>query len=180
MRLHRVFPWDERAAVDHPGGALFSPQGGTGRFDNPEMYRRLYCSRTPEAAVGERLGIFARWRPQHLREGRLRLSLATFDVPDAPLADLDVVQTLVLNQIDRVTRIVTPDRAVTQPIAARIFELSLYAGLAWWSVYYPDWSNVMLWNANGASLAVDPEPLTIGHRAIVEASILMRRPILKR
>jgi hypothetical protein len=180
VKLYRVFPWDENAAADQPGGALFSPPGGSGRFDNPELYRRLYCSRTAEAAVGDRLGVFARWRPEHLCEGNFRLSLATLDVPDQPLADLDLVQTLVVNEIDRVTKIVARDRSVTQPIAARIFELSLYAGLVWWSVYYPDWSNVMLWSNAGVSLASEPEPLSIGHRAVAEASSLMRRPILKR
>ncbi len=96
------------------------------------------------------------------------------------VADLDVVDMLALHGIERVTEVATSDRFVTQPIAARIFSVSIYAGLAWWSVYRADWSNVMLWAHAGITLVSNPEPLSIDHRAVIEAAIRLPRPIVKR
>lgn len=181
MRLYRVFPWDASAAADTFGGALFVPEGGSGRFDNPHAYRAFYASLSPEGAVGEAFAGFARWRPALFHRGEARYALATYEVPDAlEVADLDRVPELSALGIDRVREIVTRERAVTQALAGRIFAEKRYAGLRWWSVYVPDWTNVALWNRKPLALAAEPEPLSIGHRAVADAAAALPRFILKR
>jgi hypothetical protein len=182
VRLYRAFPWDTNAAADQPGGAFFCPTSEQGRFDNHKIYRGLYLSRSAQGAVGERFGGYARWRPALFtdRQGR-RFSLATYELPDEiAIADLDSVDMLVAQDIKRVTQVATEDRSVTQPIAARIFASSTYVGLAWWSMLHADWSNVLLWSRSGLSLVDEPDPLSIGHRAVVTAAAQLPRPILKR
>lgn len=182
MRLYRVFPWDTNAAADQPGGALFSPSSDQGRFDNEKSYRGLYLSHSAEGAVGERFGGYARWRPALFNDPRgRRFSLATFELPNnTAIADLDRVDMLVAHGIRRVTQVATEDRSVTRPIAARIFGLSTFVGLAWWSVLHADWSNVLLWSHSALALVDEPDPLSIGHRAVVTAAAQLPRPILKR
>src|SRR5919108_1156266 len=46
--LYRLFPREERAAEDEPGGPLWWPRGlqGDGRHDNPGLYTCMYTSET--------------------------------------------------------------------------------------------------------------------------------------
>ena len=178
MRLYRVFPWIRGAAAREPGGALFLPASSQGRFDNPKLYRGFYCSQSPEGAIGERFAQHLWWAPGQFRSGGRELALATFSLPDErPLADFDRVDTLVAEQVLRVTQVSTRRRTETQALAARVFGRGTYSGLSWWSVYYADWSNVMPWSLDDLAIVGDPVPLSIGHRAVIEAATLLPRPI---
>lgn len=181
MNLYRVFPWDARAAVNQPGGALFRPASSNGGFDNPDLYLGLYCARSPEAAVGERFGFLARWRSTTFAQRGLPLSLAVVVASDTlPLVDLDEVATLAAHSIRRASTIATRNRSVTQPIAARAFHRGNSAGIAWWSPYVADWSNVLLWKPGPLTLASEPEPLSPSHRAVISAAALLPRVLLDR
>jgi hypothetical protein len=144
--LFRVFPLGERALPLEPGGALYVPRDrqGAGRHDNPERYGALYASRTAEAAAAERIQAF---RGQELddedfqmRDGR-HWALAALD-EDLELLDLDDPRELVRRSL-RPSRVATRDRAVTQHIAAGVFEEGA-AGFTWWSTLEASWMNATL------------------------------------
>lgn len=179
MKLYRVFPWDANAAVDTPGGALFAPIRGAGRFDNPELYRAFYLSLTPEAAVGERFSMLARWRKETFIERGLPLSLATVDVPDdLPIIDLNRVSELTHHHISLVTTVATRERSVTQNLAARLHTIGDNAGLRWWSLYVPEWTNVIIWDQTRRTLAITPDPLSTSHPAVTLAATTLPRTLL--
>jgi hypothetical protein len=178
MNLYRIFPWNPDAAENEIGGALFAPKSASGRFDNPDLYQGLYCATSPEAAVGERFGFLARWRPSSFIEGTRRLSLATIDAPDElKLADLASLEVLEAFGVTRVTEVATRSRDATKRLAQRIFESGQYDGLTWWSVYLADWTNVLIWNRADLRLATTPEHLTVTHPAVTTAAALLPRSI---
>ncbi len=178
MILYRVFPWDPGAADDQPGGALFTPPSAYGRFDNPDLYRGLYCARTPAAAVGERFGFLTQWRAATFRQHGSRLALATIETDDVPLSDLNLVDTLMSLRVRRVTEVATRDRSLTQPLAARIFKSGKVGGLAWWSVYFAGWQNVMLWDHTHVRLQTPPELLSTAHPAVIDAATTLPRMLI--
>jgi len=64
VTVYRLFPYDESAAPNERGGALFVPPGGRNRIDNPRSYSALYVAANPEAAIAETFGRLAVWTPE--------------------------------------------------------------------------------------------------------------------
>lgn len=180
MRLYRVFPWDPSAAMDRPGGALFIPRSSTGSFDNPDLFQGLYCAASPEAAIGERFARLRAWRPATFQNAKATFALATIDTQDLALADLGHVPTLTKLGIQRVTDVVTRDRAVSQPVAARAYHLGAAHGLSWWSAYVADWTNVLLWDTTRLTLVGQPEPLSVAHPAVAASADTLPRSVVLR
>lgn len=182
MRLFRVFPYDHDAAAGDPGGALFVPAGGKGRFDNPSLYRMLYTSTTAEGAVAETFGNLEAWRPgtfvRRIGSKRVPFALAEFDVPDPRIIDLARIDMLEALEIEKVTDIVSRDRTRTQTLAAKIYDTGTYQGLAWWSFYNPVWTNVGLWDRTGLKLVGDPQVLTVAHPGVVAAAQALPRLLI--
>ncbi len=183
MKLYRVFPYNANAAVDQPGGALFLPVGGFGRFDNATLYRAFYSSLEPEGAIIERFGDFDTWHPNNFfariaaADEPLPLSIATYEA-DITIVNLARVEQLRELGVERVTEIVTRNRTSTQDLAARAFEtLSDRAGLAWWSFHVPEWTNVMLWRSDGLQLLEAPQPLGVKHPLVIETAHMAHRQI---
>jgi hypothetical protein len=171
--LYRVFPMRAAPAATEEGGALYVPQHrqGAGRHDNPDRYGALYASRSPEAAVAERIQLF-RGRvlaDRHFRrEDGSRLALAALD--DAGLGavpDLDDPVELVRRDL-RPSAVATHRRDVTRPMALRIFEEGA-AGLGWWSTLESSWANVTLFAERSTALLRlegEPETLSVDHPAV--------------
>jgi len=180
MRLYRVFPWNPSAAVDTPGGALFIPSSKTGRWDNPELCGGLYCAASPEGAVGERFAQQAVWRPRLFQNPVVTHALATFESQSLTLADFGHVPTLSKLGVTRVIDVVTRDRAVTQPLAARAYRLGGLHGLSWWSSYVADWTNILIWDTTLLALVGEPEPLSVAHPAVVRAADTLPRSVILR
>ncbi|MHB8152384.1 MAG: RES family NAD+ phosphorylase [Bacillati bacterium] len=189
MKLYRIFPYDPNAAEDHPGGALYLPHGGENRFDNPSLYRTLYLALQPEAAVMERFGTLTTWRPvtftQRLSsiDHPVQLALGTYQ-SEATIADLCQVKTLVGCDVQQATDVVTRNRHRTQELATAIFTKNRFHGLAWWSYYNPDWTNVALWApitdrdpgiGHNCTLIGKPEPLFLDHPLVADIATLMAR-----
>lgn len=106
-----------------------------------------------------------------LADGR-HFALAAFeDEGLRSLIDLDDPQELVQRSV-RPSMVASRDRQVTQRISAGLYEEGL-AGFSWWSTLEPSWANVTCFAeraVNRLGLAGDPEPLTLRHPAIREAS----------
>lgn len=182
MRLYRVFPYDSSALQNEPGGALFSPAGGHGRFDNPALYRAFYASLDPRGALMERFGESDVWdantfiQPIGERARIVPLALATYDAP-ITLADLGLVDELRLLAVLRVTEVVSRNRSQTQSLAARAVRIhrTIHAGVCWWSYYAPELLNAMLWETGDVTLAARPDVLTPVHPLVVETARSMHR-----
>jgi hypothetical protein len=176
--LYRVFPLDPSAADHEAGGALFAPENRYGRFDNPELYRGLYCTTTPAAAVGERLGFLAQWRSTSFHEGSVELALATIETGNVSITDLGDVNTLATLKVKRIAEVATRDRLVTQRLAERIFRQEDAQGISWWSIYFADWTNVMLWDTTNLRVRSNPEFLSPAHPHVIEAASTLPRAIV--
>jgi hypothetical protein len=166
LALHRVFPWDERAAAGAPFSPSFVPVlQGSGRFDLNDS-PVLYLGESAEHAVAEMLQGF-RGRPF------AAATLRRIDVPDelaTSIVDLDdPAQLLALGL--RPSDVVSDDRARTRAIAARVYADGA-TGLRWWSKLSGDWHGVVLFLSHAPfdRLAPGvPEPLTSSHPAVIGA-----------
>ena len=180
MRLFRLFPFDSNAAPDEKGGVLYSPGSTLGRIANPGLYRELYVSLEPEAAIAETLGRLPTWYPSDfVHANRNRLALATYDLPDAaPIFDLNSVEALVALGIERPSEVVTRDRKITRSWARAIFERGQYIGARWWSFYNPDWTSVGLWRVARLRVIGTPEALSAEHPLVQNAAQEIVRQIV--
>ncbi len=158
------------------GHPLYVPtvQGG-GRLDNPQLYRVLYVSDAQSGAIAERFGNLAEWSDAMFISPRTgaRLSLATYELSDGEVLNLDDAQAL-LDRGLRPSKVVTRDRVATREWARHIFEEGRWVGVRWWSYYDPDWGSFGLWNHEGLSL-LDAAPLDRHHPAVEAAAATIRR-----
>ncbi|MEO9263108.1 MAG: RES domain-containing protein [Candidatus Baltobacteraceae bacterium] len=171
MNLYRVFPWDEDAAETELGGAFFVVDSDRNRISNLEYYTTLYLAGQPEAAIAEVLGHLLVWRTTSFQHPIGTLSLATYELDDqAPIFELDDIDSLRSLNIARPSRIITRDRDVTRRWALAIYQRGGNVGARWWSYYNPQWSACGLWQRAGLTLCGRPEPLTIETPAVITAA----------
>lgn len=179
MRLFRVIPYDANAAPNEKGGVLYVPGSTAGRIANPDLYRELYASLEPEAAIAEVLGRLPIWhRSDFVRADGTPLSLAAYELADeAPIFDLDSIKALASLGIKRPSEIISRDRKITQRWARRIFERGTYIGARWWSYYEPAWTSVGLWSTSGLHPDGNPEILSAEHSLVRKAAEAIVRQI---
>jgi hypothetical protein len=177
--LFRVFPFVSSARSSKaPGHALYVPAPqGAGRIDNPDLYRVLYASTSPEGAIGEAFGNIADWSahlfvvPVILGAAR---SLAEYELGQDPLLDLDEARALLDRRL-RPSRVVTRDRATTQSWARHIFQEDRWSGVSWWSYWNPDWVSCGVW-ATEELTVVSVTPLDQRLPAFRAAAETLSRP----
>ena len=187
MLVYRVFPHLPHASAGDPGSPeyLHRPQG-TGRIDNPTVYDSWYFSADSSAAVGETFGSIAEWSDAMFEFPKLagsRRALGVFHLPDGtPILDLDDPLNLSDRRL-RPTKVISRNRRATQQWALSIHNESMPAGGAkvwngvqWWSYYSPEWRVLGLWSAIPRCIRV--EPLSVGHPAVIDASISLSRILL--
>lgn len=176
-RLWRVFPWDPAAADGERCSLTYVPATqGQGRFDLPGRPGGvMYCSETPEHAVGEMIQHYRGHLLDEadLRVGGHRLALVHLGLPRR-VRDrvLDLCDPAVLARLGaRPDETASNDRKVTQRIASRIHGAG-DAGLRWWSALTGDWHTVALFRDRlvPAPTYGPPDALTIDHPAVVEAA----------
>lgn len=176
--LYRVLAYDPSAPRGAAGHPLFVPTTpvAAGRVDNPDLYRALYLSDTPEGAISEALAGFPVWDTSVLigRGGHAR-ALARVRLRKAAIRDLDDGAALT-NLSMKPSDVATPDREVTQQWARRIFEERRWSGVSWWSVRDARWASIALWSI-ATREPPHVEPLTLGHPALIRAAEALRRPI---
>lgn len=176
-RLWRVFPWDPAAAQGERFSVTYVPSGeGKGRFDLPRIPGGvLYCSESPAHAVGE---MIQHYRGQVLDEADLRIGGHVLALVAVALAKrvrgrvVDLCDPEVLFRLGlRPDETASNDRKLTQHVAARVHGAG-YAGLRWWSALTGDWHTVVLFRdrVDPAPAYGAPEPLAMGHPAVVEAA----------
>jgi hypothetical protein len=180
VTVYRVFPFDEGAAPNDRGGALFvPPSSGFGRIDNPDLYDVLYVAKFPEAAVAEVFGRLGVWRAATFQHGSgLPYAIASYEVAASSdifnLNDIDALRSI---GVTRPTDIVTRDRATTQAWATAIFGLKRYAGAQWWSYYDPDWPVLGLWERRDLTVTDAPRILTAASPVVQSAAAAIVRQI---
>lgn len=167
---YRVVPWEPSGSSVR--AVLPSVQGG-GRFDDPERYRILYAAATPEAAVAESLAGSRSWTATLDRSPRF---LVTVTVPAEGFADLDDPNLLAERGL-RPSRVVWPDRVVTQGIARDLFAERRWIGVRWWSRLHAPWTLLGLWALARARIVGEPDRLTLEHPAVRAAAELLDAPL---
>lgn len=178
--LFRIVVWKEDARLGEEGHPLWLPVGyqGQGRIDNPDLYAALYLSTDPAGAVAESFGNLSLWSDEMFlgpprAPGTIR-ALATFQLADAPVLDLDDPAALLERSL-RPSRVVTRDRAVTQAWARRIHAERRWAGVSWWSYYDPRWTSVGIWRTTSLAVA-RIDRLNRRHTAVIAAREVLCRP----
>lgn len=177
-RAFRVVTWIPKARARTPGHPAYvaRKRQGAGRIDNPDLYGVLYLSSDPAGAVAEHFGRLPVWRDaMFLVPGRrtARRALATFEIDDAALLDLDDPPTLMERAL-RPSTVVARDRAVTQAWAREAFLEDRWRGIGWWSPYDSRWACFGLWDAE-VRLSGRTAPLHREHAAVREAAETMSR-----
>ena len=164
----RVFPWDPGAKLGEPfSPSYIHPNQGSGRFDVAGKLV-VYLAETAVHAVAEKL---QRFRGQKLDrrdlvESGKTLALVKCQVPKIRLADLCDPAVLVQHAIAPDV-LASRDFAKTQRVAMAL-DKEGFSGLRWWSALSGDWHTIVVFE--GEIEYGKPEPLTIGHQAVQEAS----------
>lgn len=180
----RRFPWNPEAAENQPFSAAFVPSTqGLGRFDLPgNATGVLYLAETPEHAVGEWLARFRREgvAPADLLRWGYAQALVriTFSVAPDRIADLCDAHLLATFGFAP-DLLAVRDRAVTQPVAARLYAEG-YVGLRWWSAFGGEWHTIALFRdglEQGHLRFETPEALRLDHPALAAAAEWLEVPI---
>jgi len=179
VRIFRVFPYTHSAAVDEEGGALYVPAPSPlGRIANIDLYRELYFTKQPEAAVAEVFGFLQSWHADDfIHAGGNPYCLSAFEMSDASVVDLNDTQQLADIGIARPSDVVTRDRTVTQRWAREIFLRRNHSGVSWWSYYCPEWTAIGIWNLDSVLHIGPPQPLNVTHESVIAASKVIVRQI---
>lgn len=139
---------------------------GAGRHDAPALYGAWYCSAQPVSAVAESIQYLRGSRltdADFRRAGNVVKGLVGLRLdPSVPLIDLDDPSELIRRGL-RPSGVATMDRAVTQRMAASLFDEGA-AGLCWWSTLEAAWTNVTLFHERAlphVSIVQPARPLTV-------------------
>jgi RES domain len=167
----RVFPWDPTANPREPFSPSYvHPNQGSGRFDLTGKLV-VYLAETAVHAVAEKLQRFRGQKidRKDLIESGKPLALAECQVGKIKIADL--CDPTVLVQYDIAPDVLASrEVAKTQPVAAVLSQAG-FDGLRWWSALSGDWHTIVVFQGDIAYR--EPEPLTIGHKAVQEASVAL-------
>jgi hypothetical protein len=178
--VYRVFPYLRNAADGEPGHPLYlSPNQGTGRWDNRDLYLAMYAAATPSGSVGEAFAHLSTWSAAMLRFPRVSesvrsLAVYSLDEEAHPILDLDNAKAL-LDRGLRPTDVVIRNRPRTQQLARDAFTERKWAGLGWWSMHRPQWALFAYWDVAGLTVE-RVEPLA-GHPAVPNAARLLGKPL---
>ena len=181
MQLYRVFPHLPDAAPGEPGHPLdVHPGQGTGRWDNPDLYRALYVASEPAGAIGESFQSITHWNLDMLDFPALpgsekRLGTYLLDEERYELLDLDDARVLLDRRL-RPTDVVLRRRAHTQRTARDIHAEQRFAGMTFWSNVRPQWTVHVLWNHAG--LQVERVERLPGHPGLRDAAERLFKPPL--
>jgi hypothetical protein len=164
----RVFPWDPAATAGEPFSPSYvHPNQGSGRFDISGKLV-VYLAETAVHAVAEKLQRFRGQKVDRkdLLESRHQLALVECQLEKIKLADLCDPAVLVKYGIAPDV-LASREITKTQGVAAALHKAG-FAGLRWWSALSGDWHTIVVFE--GRIDYGKPEPLTIGHKAVRDAS----------
>ena len=167
----RVFPWDPAAQPGEPfSPSYIRPNQGAGRFDVAGKLV-VYLAETAVHAVAEKLQRFRGQRidRKDLIESGKPLALVECRLGRIKLADLCDPAVLLKHDI-KPDVLASREVAKTQRVAAALQKAG-YTGLRWWSALSGDWHTIVVFQ--GEIEYGPPEPLTIGHKVVQEASVAL-------
>lgn len=167
----RAFPWDRAANAGAPfSPSYIHPNQGSGRFDLTGKLV-VYLAETAVHAVAEKLQRFRGQKitRRDLMESRQPLALVACQVGKIKIADLCDPRVLVTYHVAPDV-LASREIAKTQAVAAALDKAG-YDGLRWWSALSGDWHTLVVFQGDIAY--GEPEPLTIGHQAVQEASVAL-------
>lgn len=167
----RVFPWDPAAKAGDPfSPSYIHPHQGSGRFDVAGKLV-VYLAETAVHAVAEKLQRFRGQRVDRkdLIESGKTLALVECRLGASKLADLCDPRQLVKHDIAPDV-LASRDVTKTQRVAVALNKEG-YEGLRWWSALSGDWHTIVVFN--GKIDYATPEPLTIAHPAVQDASVAL-------
>lgn len=153
----RVFPWDPRAAEGSPFSPRYlAPFQGHGRFDLRDAPQGvLYLAESPEHAIAEKLQDL---RNQSLEdadlfEGGRRYALAEVHLPPPVFeAMLDLCHPpTILEYATPPDEVAARSRATTQALSRRLHDAGC-AGFRWWSTFFGEWHNLVVFTDRMAVL----------------------------
>jgi hypothetical protein len=164
----RVFPWDPAAKAGEPfSPSYIHPNQGSGRFDLAGKLV-VYLAETAVHAVAEKLQRFRGQKidRRDLIESGKTLALVECQLGEIKAADLCDPAVLVKYEIAPDV-LASRDPGKTQRVAALLHKEG-YDALRWWSALSGDWHTIVVFQ--GQIEYGKPEPLTIGHPVVREAS----------
>jgi len=167
----RVFPWDPAARAGEPFSPNYIyPNQGSGRFDLSGKLV-VYFAETAVHAVAEKLQRFRGQKidRKDLIESGKPLALVECQLGKMKLADLCDPAVLVQHEI-KPDVLASRDFAKTQRVAAALYKEG-FSGLRWWSALSGDWHTIVVFQ--GEIEYGQPEPLTIRHAIVHEASVAL-------
>lgn len=167
----RVFPWDRAAKAGEPFSPSYvHPNQGSGRFDLTGKLV-VYLAETAVHAVAEKLQRFRGQKidRKDLIESGKPLALVECQVGKIKIADLCDPEVLVKHGIAPDV-LASREIAKTQGAAAALYKAG-FAGLRWWSALSGDWHTIVVFQGDIAY--GEPEQLTVGHKAVQEASVAL-------
>jgi len=167
----RVFPWDPAAKPGEPfSPSYIYPHQGSGRFDLAGKLV-VYLGETAVHAVAEKLQRFRGQRVDRkdLIESGKTLALVECQLGTIKLADLCDPKVLVQYGLAPDV-LASRDVTKTQRVAATLYKEG-YEGLRWWSALSGDWHTIVVFD--GKIDCGKPEPLTIAHQAVRDASVVL-------
>jgi hypothetical protein len=167
----RVFPWDPAAKPGEPFSPSYVyPNQGSGRFDLSGKLV-VYLAESAVHAVAEKLQRFRGQKidRKDLIESGKPLALVECRLGKLKLADLCDPAVLVKHDI-KPDVLASRDFTKTQALAAGLYKEG-FSGLRWWSALSGDWHTIVVFQ--GEIDYGTPEPLTIGHKIIQEASVAL-------
>lgn len=175
--LWRAFPWDPGAAEGQRFSAAFVPPSrGVERFDlSDETAGVIYLTESPAHALAEKVQDL---RNQTLNEDDLSEGGHRYALPQVSLgADtaakiVDLCDPATIDRLEIAPdRVAARDRGVTQEIA-RTLHVQGFAGLRWWSVFFGEWHDVVLFR-DRLGTALDggvPQRVELGDPELAEAA----------
>lgn len=162
----RAFPWDPKARPGSPYSAEYVPPfQGHGRFDLPGVPEGvLYLAEAPEHALAEKLHDLrnAELEDADLFEAGHRYALVETRLPDAVfarMADLCDPETVARLGVPP-DEVAAQARETTQPIAVRLHAEG-WAGFRWWSVFFGEWHNLVVFRDRLAAAPAWSAPVPV-------------------
>lgn len=182
MILYRCFPHNPAIKKIESGHPLYIPASrSTGRINNPDIYTPSYWSAQPECAVAETYGNQMQWSSGTFagtpQLPKAHQGITAIEIPDdAQMFNMDNAPNLVKLKLNP-SQVVTRNNAVTQAWARKIFELGKYAGISWWSIFWPEWQSYGVWSLTGVKI-LSVEKLSIGHAAVLKSAEVLNKQVL--
>jgi hypothetical protein len=145
----RAFPWDPAAGDGEPFSPSYIPPfQGHGRFDLVDAPQGiLYLAETPEHAIAEKLQELRNQavEDEDLFEGGKRYALAAVELPESVFAEMvDLCDPPTIQERNAPPdEVAALNRKTTQAIARRLYEAGC-AGFRWWSTFFGEWHNLVV------------------------------------